>query len=110
MVSQSEDKDQLILSCPVCPFECTSRKEMVHHFEAYRDCFINPERALAALSLYCRVCGDQFWTVEERSKHEVSEHPQGAAYLMLKCYLCNDCFSSKVSFTYFCLAFLLLYW
>lgn len=101
MAFHSEGKARLVLSCPVCPFECTSRREMVRHFETCSDSLRDPDRALAALSLYCRVCADQFWTVEERSNHEVSEHPEEAAYLTLKCYICNDGFSSKVGYFVF---------
>ena len=96
MATSAEDKARLLLSCPSCSFECTSKRGMVQHFNTSSDCLRDPDKAVAALALDCRVCGENFWTVEERSNHEVSEHPERAAHLMLKCYVCSDCFSSKV--------------
>ena len=93
-----EEQPGPVYTCVFCSLGCVSRRIMLHHLEESHSCVRGPdEPAMATLALNCRVCGARFWNVEKRSAHEVGEHPEEAAYLTLKCYVCKASHSSKVT-------------
>lgn len=92
LTSQSNQQRMSLFTCTICPFQKSSRKRIIEHMESHH----NSDEAMNTFALPCRICDVQFWSVSDRSQHEVSEHSKEASYLMMKCYLCSERFSSKV--------------
>lgn len=88
-------------SCTICTYHCMSRRGILKHMQTIHNKH-KDDSALDTFGLSCRVCDSQFWTAAERSQHEVSEHSEEATHLLLKCHICYEKFTSKVSNFKYC--------
>lgn len=84
------------LCCPKCPYQTQSQKGILDHLESSHGCLKNVHEDMNTFSFQCHFCKAPFWTVAERSEHEVLEHSNHAADFMIKCHMCMAEFSSKV--------------